>query len=238
VPGKPTADDVVAWLRRNGKKATRDGMARYALPSDNAFGVSVGAMRAQAKKLGKDHDLAAALWDTGWYEARMMATFVDDPAKVTPAQMERWCKDFDSWGITDTACFALFARSPHAWDKVWRWATRRDEMVRRAAFALLASLVLHDKRAPDERFVESLELVERAASDDRNFVKKAVSWALRTVGKRSPTLYAAAVALSRKLAASPDATPRWLGKDALRDLEGPITKKRMAAKAKAKPSGA
>jgi 3-methyladenine DNA glycosylase AlkD len=224
-------DAVVAWLEKSASKKVRDGMARYAIPSDHAFGVSVGTLRAHARKLGRDHDLAAALWDTGWYEARMLATFVDDPAAVTPAQMDRWCRDFDSWAICDTACFHLFDRTPHAWKKVEQWAGRKDEFVKRAAFALIASLGVHDKAAGDDAFRRGLALVEKAASDERNFVKKAVNWALRTTGKRNPALHAEAVAVARRLAASTDPAPRWVGSDALRELTGAAVTKRVAARA-------
>ena len=134
------------WLKRHGTKANREGMARYAIPSDKAFGVSMADMKMLAKRLGRNHELAAALWDTGWYEARMLAAFVDEPARVTPAQMDRWCRDFDNWAICDTACFPLFDRTPHAWRKVEQWSRRRDEFVKRAAFALLWGLTVHDKQ--------------------------------------------------------------------------------------------
>ena len=156
-----------------------------------------------AKRLGRNHELAAALWDTGWYEARMLTSFVDEPARVTPAQMDRWCRDFDNWAICDTVCFHLFDRTPHAWAKVAQWRDRRDEFVKRAAFALLWSLTVHDKRADDEPFAEGLPLIERAATDERNFVKKAVNMALRAIGKRNPALNAAAVTVARRLADSP-----------------------------------
>ena len=213
------ADAAVAWLRRNGKKATRDGMARYAIPSDRAFGVAVGVLRRQAKTLGRDHALAAALWATAWYEARMLACFVDDPALVTPAQMDRWCKDFDSWALCDTACFHLFDRTPHAPAKIAAWAKRRPELQRRAAFALLASVALHDRAATDAQLARFFRLIEAAATDDRNFVKKAVSWALRGLGRRrGGALAAPAVSLARRLASAPEPAARWVGKDALRDL--------------------
>jgi len=190
-------------------------MARYGIPSDKAFGVSVGTLQQMAKRLGKNHDLAAALWDTGWYEARMLASFVAEPARITSAQMDRWCRDFDNWAICDTVCFHLFDRTPHAWRMVAQWCRRSGEFVKRAAFALLASLALHDKGAGDEPFARSLPLIERAATDQRNFVKKGVSWALRSVGRRSPALNAAAVMVARRLADSPQAAARWVGKDAL-----------------------
>jgi 3-methyladenine DNA glycosylase AlkD len=137
---------------------------------------------------------------------------------VTPTQMDRWCRDFDNWGICDTLCFKLFDQTPHAWAKVDAWADKRNEFEKRAAFALLASLAGHDKTATDEMFIARLPLVERAASDDRNFVKKGVNWALRRVGGRSPALRAAAVKVAERLAASPEPAARWVGKDALREL--------------------
>jgi 3-methyladenine DNA glycosylase AlkD len=222
------AEAAVAWLKRTGNKATREGMARYAIPSDKAFGVPVGVLQKYAKSLGRSHELALALWDTGWYEARFLATLVDEPARVTPAQMESWCRDFDSWAICDTACFHLFDRTPHAWSKLRQWARRRDEFVKRAAFALLASLTVHDKEADDGLFADSLRLIERGAADERNFVKKGVNWALRCIGKRSSELNSAALALAQRLAASTEAAPRWVGKDALRDLSSAAAQRRLA----------
>lgn len=212
------AKAAVAELKRLGTKKTRDGMARYAIPSDNAFGVPVGQIRDLGKRLGRNHELAQALWDCSWYEARMLATFVDEPDLVTPAQMDRWCKDFDNWAICDTACFHLFDKTPHAFKKVAQWSKRKDEFVKRGAFALLASLALHDKKSDDRLFADCLPLIEEAATDDRNFVKKGVSWALRGIGHRNPALKASALKLSERLAASADSTARWIGKDALRDL--------------------
>ena len=212
------AQSALQWLKRHSTKRTLEGMARYAIPSDNALGVSVADIRVLAKQLGRDHELAAALWQTGCYEARMLTAFVDDPARVTPAQMDRWARDFDNWAICDTLCFHLFDRTPHAWAKVSEWSEKRGEFVRRAAFALLASLAGHDKSAGDQRFIESLVLIERAATDERNFVKKAVNWALRGVGRRNPALNARAVTVARRLAQSPHAAPRWVGKDALREF--------------------
>jgi len=221
---------VLTWLASNGTKETRDGMARYGIPSDKAIGVPVGALQKYATGRGRNHELAAALWDTGSYEARMLAAFIDEAACVTPAQMDRWCRDFDNWAICDTVCFHLFDRSPHAWGKVAPWSRRRDEFVRRAAFALLWGLTVHDKRADDEPFAQGLLLVERAANDERNFVKKAVNMALRAVGKRSPALHAAAVAVAQRLSASPQAAARWVGKDALKELTSPRVIQRLAAR--------
>jgi 3-methyladenine DNA glycosylase AlkD len=205
-------------------------MARYGIPSDNASGVSVADIRLLAKKLGRNHALALGLWETGNYEARMLAPFIDEPARVTPAQMERWCRDFDSWAICDALCFHLFDKTPHAWQKIAKWSTRREEFVKRAAFALLASVALHDKTAPDAPFLKSFVLIERAATDDRNFVKKAVSWALRGIGKRNSALHAAAVKLAHRLADSPNPAARWIGKDALRDLATAATLRRLKSR--------
>jgi 3-methyladenine DNA glycosylase AlkD len=219
-------NSILSWLEKHSSAATREGMARYGIPSDSASGVSVADIRRLAKEVGRDHQLALALWETGSYEARMLTPFLDEPARVTPAQMDRWCRDFDSWAICDALCFHLFDKTPHAWSKIAKWSDARAEFVRRAAFALLASVALHDKSAPDKPFLDSLLLIERAATDDRNFVKKAVSWALRGIGKRNPLLHAAAVRLAGCLATSPDSSARWIGKDALRDLATAATHRR------------
>jgi 3-methyladenine DNA glycosylase AlkD len=220
---------VLAYLKKRGTKANRAGMARYAIVADRVFGVSVADIRALGKRLGRRHDLAEPLWATGWYEARMLVAFVADPAQVTAAQMDRWARDFDNWAICDTLAFALFDRTPHAWRQIDRWATRREEFVKRAAFALLASLAVHDKTGADAPFVERLPLIEAAAVDGRNFVKKAVSWALRSLGNRSVALHEAALALAGRLAAPDRSAPeRWIGKDTLRDLQRPLVRARLA----------
>jgi 3-methyladenine DNA glycosylase AlkD len=234
-----TTDDRVSEalrsLERQGRQRVRDDMrTRYGIVTPKAFGVPMSAIQQLAKRLGRDHDLAAALWATGWYEARLLAAYVDDPAQVTAAQMDRWVRDFDNWGVCDTLCFCLFDRTSHAWRKVDQWGRRRDEFVKRAAFALLASLALHDKRADDVPFLRALPLIERGASDERNFVKKGVSWALRAVGRRSRTLHQASLELARRLAESPDSAPRWVGKDAHRELASPKVRQAVTrAKARA-----
>lgn len=228
------ADEVqfaLKWLKDHSTKATRDGMARYAIPSDHALGVAMKDIKALARQLGHNQGLAAALWETGVYEARMLASFVGDPARVTPAQMDRWCKEFDNWAFCDAMCFNLFDRTPHAWDKVTQWSSSNEEFVKRTAFALLWSLSVHDKSAGDQLFVHGLTLIERAAGDDRNFVKKAVNMALRAIGKRNRALNTAAVAVASRLTASPNATARWVGKDALRELTSPAVIKRLGHRA-------
>jgi 3-methyladenine DNA glycosylase AlkD len=229
----PALDDQVrtalSWLEAKSTRKDLENLPRFGITADKAYGVSLAHIQAIAKRLGRSHALAEALWKTGWYEARLLASFVDQPDRVTPAQMDRWCRDFDNWGICDTVCFHLFDRTPHAWAKVAAWSDKRQEFEKRAAFALLASIAGHDKTAADAPFLESLRLIERAAPDDRNFVKKGVSWALRRIGSRSRGLNTAAIAVARRLAASDAPAARWIGKDALREFDRPATKRRLAA---------
>ncbi|MGQ0532308.1 MAG: DNA alkylation repair protein [Caulobacteraceae bacterium] len=209
---------ILAELKRNASPQYRTDMAkRYGIVTKaEVYGTPVGTLRAMAKRIGHNHDLAERLWATGIHDARMLATMVDDPALVTPAQMERWAKDFDNWGIVDTACFHYWDRTPHAFKQIEKWSKAKDEFVKRAAFALLASCALH-KQGTDEQFLRGLELIEREATDPRNFVKKAANWALRAIGgKKSPKLRVGARALAKRLAESFDPTERWNGKDALR----------------------
>jgi len=221
---QPLQDEVqsaLEWLKSHSTRATLDGMARYAIPSDKALGVAMKDIKALGKMLGHRQELATALWDTGVYEAQMLASFVGDPAAITPAQMDRWCKAFDNWAFCDAMCFNLFDRTPHAWDMVAQWGQRRGEFEKRSAFALLWSLSVHDKRAGDDRFMQGLALIERAAADERNFVKKAVNMALRAIGKRNAALHTAALALAHRLAGSAEPAARWVGKDAAKELASP-----------------
>jgi 3-methyladenine DNA glycosylase AlkD len=222
---------VLASLKElSENRVLKDMSERYAIYPTKALGVSMSNIQKVAKPLGKNHELAAALWETGWYEARMLTSFVDDPALVTEAQMNRWARDFDNWGIVDTLCFNLFDRTPHAWKKVAAWCPRKEEFIKRAGFALLWSLTVHDKSASDDKFLEGLVFVERGADDDRNFVKKAVNMALRAVGKRNSALNKAALSVARRLADSPKATPRWVGKNALRELTSASVIRRIESK--------
>jgi len=236
-PLQEQAREALASLEQMSTRRDRDNLGRFGITAGKAFGVSMANIQRLAKRLGRSHELAAALWDSGWYEARMLTAFVDEPERVTPAQMDRWCRAFDNWAVCDTLCFHLFDRTPHAWAKVAQWAGGRDEFVKRAAFALLASLAGHDRSAGDEAFARALLLIERDAADERNFVKKAVSWALRGVGRRSAALHAAAVALARRLSAAPEPAARWVGRDALKDLTRPAVAARFAADAAARKSG-
>ena len=227
MPTDPRVKDVLATLKRKGSRKNREGMARYGIVADKVFGVSVSEIQRIARTLGRDHGLALELWKTGWYEARMMTAFVDEPAAVTPAQMDRWARDFDNWAICDNTCFHLFDRTPHTWKKINEWSRRREEFVKRAAFALVAGVALHDKKAPDAPFLRALKLIEREAPDDRNFVKKGVSWGLRVLGRRNRALNKAAVDVSRRLVASPKPAAAWIGRDAFRELTSAMVQRRL-----------
>jgi 3-methyladenine DNA glycosylase AlkD len=222
---------TLAWLERRGSARNRAGMARFGITAAKAYGVSSATMAPLVKRPGRDHELALALWESGWLEARILASFVAEPARLTSGQMDRWCRDFDNWAVCDSVCLHLFSRSPLAWRKVEAWSRRRPEFVRRAGFALLASLAVHDKAAPDARFLSVLSLVEATARDERNFVRKAVNWALRQIGKRNLVLNAAAVIVAGRLAQAPDAASRWVGKDALRELTRESTRHRLRMRA-------
>jgi 3-methyladenine DNA glycosylase AlkD len=212
--------EALAWLRTHSAKSVRAGMARYAIPDDHALGVRMGDIQKLARLLGRDHELALGLWKTGVYEARMLCAYVDEIEKVTPRQMDAQARDFDNWAICDTLCFALWVRSPHAFAKIRKWSRSREEYVKRAAFALLASVALRGKGRDidDADILACLPLIERASTDERNFVKKGVSWALRGIGRRGPKLAKAAGALAKKLAVSEQPSARWIGKDALREF--------------------
>lgn len=225
------AQEALKALKKAGSAKVLAGYARYGIAATKAFGIPMGKIQALGKKLGPDHALAEELWRSGWYEARLLACYVAEPAKVTPAQMERWAKGFDNWGICDTVTFVCWDKTPHAWKKIAAWSRRKEEFVKRAAFALLASVTLHDKTTPEAKLVASLKWIERGAGDERNFVKKGVSWALRMVGRQGPKVHAAALALSRKLIASESKGAQWVGRDALKDLTRPLVLRAVAKRA-------
>ncbi len=225
-----TTAEVLAWLERRGTRATRDGMARYGIVARKVFGVPMRTLLVLRKRIGIDHDLALALWKTGWYEARLLAALIGDPARLTRRQMNAWAATFENWADCDTACFHLFDRSPLAGEMVLAWAPSSKMLVRRAAFALIASIALHDKAAGDRQFRRYLPVIAKGAHDEADLVRKGVSWALRAIGGRSADLHAAAIALARRLAEAADAGSRWVGKDVLRDLERPLVRARVARK--------
>jgi 3-methyladenine DNA glycosylase AlkD len=213
-----TVQEILRWLERRGRRRNIEGMARYGIRSAKVFGVSMATMRPLVRRLGRDHRLAQALWRTGYFEARILASFVDEPGRVTSAQMERWASQFDNWAVCDSVCLHLFDRAGDAWSKAREWATRDEEFVRRAGFAMMAALAVHDRDAGDAAFRRLLPLIGRGARDERNTVRKAVSWALRQIGKRNRALNRDAIRVASRLTASGDRSARWVGNDALREL--------------------
>lgn len=193
-------------------------MARYGINPKKLYGVSIPALRKLAKEVGKDHKLAAGLWKTGVHEARILASMVDDPDKVSEAQADRWAKDFDSWDVCDQCCTNLFRKTGFAYKKCEKWSRAEKEFVKRAGYVLMATLAVGDKKAPDERFLRLLPLIKREAGDSRNFVKKAVNWALRQIGKRNRRLHAAALKTAGEIAAMEGKSARWIAGDAMREL--------------------
>jgi 3-methyladenine DNA glycosylase AlkD len=218
---------ALKWLKAHGTRATLDGMARCAIPSDKVYGVAIKDIAALGKKLGCNHEFATALWDTGVYEARTLASYVGDPAAITSAQMDRWCKEIDHWGLCNAMSYNLFNRTPYAWNKVAAWSKKRNELGKSTAFVLLRALALHDKQAGDSQFVHALAFVERGANDPRYFINRAVNMALRAVGERNQALNAKAQDVARRLARSANDTTRWVGKNALRELSGPSVIRRL-----------
>jgi 3-methyladenine DNA glycosylase AlkD len=227
-PEQIDAAQAIALLKAAASPTHRAGLARYGIPDTHALGVPMRDIQALGKRIGRQHALAQPLWDSGIYEARLLVAFIADPAQLTVTQMDRWCRQFDNWAVCDTLCLHLFDRSPQAWSRVSAWARKRNEFEKRAAFALLAGLAVHDRGTADAPFLDSLALVDAAADDARNFVSKGVSWALRAIGHRNVVLHAEAMSLATRLAASDDATRRWIGKDALRDLGRPLVRAKVA----------
>jgi 3-methyladenine DNA glycosylase AlkD len=218
---------TIAELRALGSEKNRAGMARFGINAERAFGVSMQQLRPLARRYRHNHDLAAALWASGFHEARLLACLIDDPKQVTAKQMDAWAAEFDSWDLCDQVCLKLFVKTPFVDGKIERWAKDKREFVRRAGFALLAAHAVHGKDVPDAVFRAHLALIEKAATDERNFVRKAVNWALRQIGKRSVALHKPALALARRLAVSSDKTARWIGKDAVRELTDPFQLRRL-----------
>lgn len=224
---KMTLEDVLQKLRADARPDQLEGMARFGMTVDNRLGVSIPELRKLARRAGKNHELALGLWQTGLAEARILASMVDDPRLLTDVQMEDWVKDFDSWDVCDQVCMNLFDKSPLAWRKVGEWASREEEFVRRAAFSLIACLAWHDKKAEDGAFIKFLPIIAGAAADERNFVKKAVNWALRHIGKRNKRLNEAAIAAAREIGRLDSKSARWIAADAIRELESEAVQKRL-----------
>jgi 3-methyladenine DNA glycosylase AlkD len=223
----PWLDTALALLRAQARPGELAGMARFGIDIERRLGLSVPAMRRIARELGRDHALALALWDTGIPDACIVAGLVADPARLGSRRMDAWARSLRSWDVCDQVCGSAFLNSPLAWDKVAAWARRPEEFVRRAAFALLATLAVHDRASPDARFVQALALVEAAADDERNFVRKAVNWALRNIGKRTAALNAAAIDAAGRIARRGSRAARWIAADALRELRSDAVQTRL-----------
>ncbi len=220
-------EEVIDILKNKANPNKLDGMAKFGMAVEQRLGVSVPDMRKIAKELGRDHKLALGLWQTGIDEAKIVAALVDDPKELTEEQMEDWVKDINSWDVCDQVCMNLFDKSPLAWKKVIDWSKRSEEFVKRTAFSLIACLAWHDKEAGDERFIELLPVIVRCADDNRNFVKKAVNWALRHIGKRNLNLNKMAINTAREIQGIDSKAARWIASDAIRELESEAVQRRL-----------
>jgi 3-methyladenine DNA glycosylase AlkD len=211
-------DDIVREMRALANPSALGGMARYGIDTASALGLSVPAIRAIARRVGKDQALAEELWETGIREARILASQIADPRAITRSTMDRWVRDIKSWDVCDACCCDLFDRTPFVWQKIPKWAANKREFIRRAAFSTLAGAAVHNKAADDQHFLDGLALIEKYAFDERNFVRKAVNWALRNIGKRNGRLLAPAVACAKRVRAQDSKAARWIAADALREF--------------------
>ncbi|MFH1663761.1 MAG: DNA alkylation repair protein [archaeon] len=209
---------ILRELKKRGNEKNRKGMARFGIKTEKAFGVSVYVVRELAKKHGFSHELALALWKTGVHEARIMAGYVDETGKTTEKQLEDWVKEFDSWDVCDQVCSNLFDKTEFAWKKASEWSERKEEFVKRAGFVLMACLSVHDKKAKDKEFEKFFPLIKKHSADERNFVKKAVNWALRQIGKRNKKLNKKAIAWGKKIKKINSKSAKWIASDALKEL--------------------
>jgi 3-methyladenine DNA glycosylase AlkD len=222
-----TAQAVLAKLHKLSRPDQLAGMQRFGMTIDRRLGISIPQLRKLANQIGQHHDLAIELWKSGMAEAMILAALIDVPEEVTSEQMDSWVADFNSWDVCDQVCMNLFDKTPLAWKKVFDWSEREEEYVKRAAFALIACLAWHDKTADDEQLLQYLPLIQQAADDERNYVKKAVSWALRHIGKRNASLHPHALQTANQLKQSENKTARWIGSDAIRDLNTEATLRRI-----------
>jgi len=223
----PTAESVIKELKKHSDPKSLEGMARFGINVKYALGVRIPDVRKIAKEIGKDHNLAISLWKTKIHDARILATMIDEKGKVTEAQMESWVKDFNSWDLCDQCIANLFEDTEFAYEKAVEWAKREEEYVRRAGFVLMARLAVSDKKAPDSKFEPFYLLIRKYSIDERNFVKKAVNWAIRQIGKRNKTLNKKMIILSKELLKTDSKAARWSASDALRELESAAVKNRL-----------
>ncbi len=221
-----TVEYIMAELRRRASPKAVAGLARFGIKTGKALGVSIPQLREVAKQVGTNHELALKLWKTGIHEARILASIIDDPEKVSEDQMDRWAMDFDSWDVVDGCCGNLFDKTEFAIRKAHEWSKRKEEYIKRAGFVLMAEMAVHDKKASDKTFLDFLPVIVRESSDERNFVKKAVNWALRQIGKRNAILNVAAIKTSTDIRDSDSKSAKWIAADALRELtSASVTKK-------------
>lgn len=216
-----TANEIIELLKTMGSERNRSGMARFGINTEKAFGISMAELKPIAKEIKKNHKLALELWDYEYHEARLLAVLIDNPKEVGGEQMDSWASSFNSWDLCDQACMKLFCYTEARWDKVFEWGESEVEYVKRASFALIAGLGLHEKSKDNENFIKSLELIVRKADDERNFVKKAINWALRQIGKRNMQLREAAIdACNKILTQHPNSkSAKWVANDALREFQ-------------------
>ena len=222
--------DVLNDLKAKSDPENIEGMKRYGIRFKEAYGVRVPELRTYAKKIKRNHELALELWATEIHDARLLATMIDDPKQVTESQMEEWVGDFDSWDKCDLCCSNLFDKTAMAYEKAHEWSQRDEEFVKRAGFVLMATLSVHDKKAADGKFTEFFPLIEKHSDDERNFVKKAVNWALRQIGKRNLLLNQEAILLAKKIREQDSKSAKWIAADALRELESEQVQKRLKLK--------
>ena len=231
------AKQVINDLRKNANPSNIEGMKRYGISVDTSLGIPMPIIRDMAKRIGKNHELAQLVWEGNYHEARILASLIDEPGKVTFKQMESWVIEVDSWDVCDQLCSNLFDKTIHAYRAARTWSNREEVFVKRAGYVLMATLAVHDKKAGDEPFREFLALIKNGSTDDRNFVKKAINWALRQIGKRNLALHQAAIEMAKLIVRQESSAARWIAKDALRELTNEATIERLTKKAGSMSSG-
>lgn len=222
-----SAESIIAEMKAKADPRAVEGMSRFGISPKNTLGLSIPTLRGMAKRAGRDHKLAQALWKSGIHEGKILASFVDEPSRVTEAQMEKWVEGFDSWDVCDQCVSNLFDKTPFAFRKASEWSWREEEFVKRAGFAMMAALAVHDKSAPDSAFLGFFEAIQEGAKDQRNFVKKAVNWALRQIGKRNLSLNGAALELAARISKLGSPSAKWVASDAIRELKSDAVKKKL-----------
>ena len=223
-------EQIISELESLSNPEDIEGRVRFGIRSNKAYGVRMPELRRIAKKAGKNHELAEKLWEYGYSETRIMASLIEDYKLVTEEQMEKWVVEFDSWDVCDQCCMNLFRKTPFAYKKVFEWSMRDEEFVKRSAFTLIATLAVHDKKTDDSKFEELFTIIVREVHDERNFVKKAVNWALRQIGKRNFNLNKKAIEVAEKIDKMNSKSAKWIAKDALRELKSENVQKRLSSK--------